>query len=100
MRHQYKYPNDLSVARKRLSLSCKRVSSLIGKTPHTLTRYESGAAVPPLRTLLKLEIIYRMPVAFLYPSLYRNLREELRARESLNERPREVFRRRAEEGKG
>jgi transcriptional regulator with XRE-family HTH domain len=77
----YKYPNDLSQARKRMHLSRKRVAMLIGKTIYTVNRYETGALVPTLKTLLQLEIIFRMPVAFLYQQFYAVLRQDLRDRE-------------------
>ena len=77
-----KYPNDLYHTRRRMNISRKRVSRLIGKTPATLHRYESGDLAPPLTTLLRLEIVYRLPVAFLYPTLYAALRCELRAKEN------------------
>jgi len=82
MRREPKYPNDLYQTRRRMSISRKRVASLIGKTPPTLHKYESGALAPPLATLLRLEILYRMPVAFLYPNLYAALRHQLRAKEN------------------
>ena len=36
--------------------------------------------VPPLHTLLQLEILYRLPVAYLYQDLYAELRDDLRQR--------------------
>lgn len=47
-----------------------------------LSRYELGRSFPPLPTALKLEIIYRVPVAFLFPSLYEALRNPIRNEET------------------
>lgn len=44
--------------------------------------YERGDKLPSLMTALKLEIIYRTPVAFLFPDLYARLKEGLRKREA------------------
>ena len=38
---------------------------------------------PTLETALRLELIYRVPVAFLFPSLYEGLRSKVRAAEDL-----------------
>ena len=46
-----------------------------------LSRYEHGRSLPPLLTALKLEIIYRLPVAFLYAAIYRQLKERIRDEE-------------------
>ena len=43
-----------------------------------LSRYESGQSSPPLLTALRLEILYRIPVAFLYSKIYRQLKDEVR----------------------
>ena len=47
-----------------------------------LSRYENGRSFPPLLTALRLEIVYRVPVAFLYPDLYMAMREEIRNQET------------------
>jgi len=46
-----------------------------------ISRYESGRSLPPLLTALRLELIYRIPLAFLYLPDYRQLKEEVRATE-------------------
>ena len=75
-----KITNDLIVARRKRGLSRKQVASLLGlQTTSTLIKYERGVHRPPLDTLLKLEILYRTPVAFLYSERYGELRRELRA---------------------
>lgn len=40
-----------------------------------------GERIPGLVNALKLEIVYRMPVAFLFRDLYSNLKNEVRERE-------------------
>jgi transcriptional regulator with XRE-family HTH domain len=76
--------NRLAVYRRRMGFSQKQVSGLIGH-PDTsmISRYERGLSFPPLSTALKLEIVYRVPVAFLYPSHYEGFRERIRAQEEI-----------------
>lgn len=60
----------------------QQVAEIIGYHSHTdVSRYEYGRRLPSLVTALKLEIVYRVPVAFLFPGLYRELKEQLRERE-------------------
>jgi transcriptional regulator with XRE-family HTH domain len=47
-----------------------------------LSRYERGHILPSLTTALGLEIVYRVPVAFLFPDLYEELRDQIRSREA------------------
>ena len=51
------------------------------KGTNTLSRYEHGKKLPGLINALKLEIIYRTPVAFLFGDLYERLKKEIRKRE-------------------
>ena len=46
-----------------------------------ISRYEQGRSLPPLLTALKLEILYRLPVAYLYSELYRGLKDQVRSGE-------------------
>lgn len=46
-----------------------------------VSRYERGRSLPPLVTGLRLEIIYRIPVAFLFPVLYNDLKQQIRSQE-------------------
>lgn len=46
-----------------------------------ISHYEHGRKLPSLVTALKLEIVYRVPAAFLFPELYVELKDKLRARE-------------------
>ncbi|MEN6537890.1 MAG: helix-turn-helix transcriptional regulator [Bryobacteraceae bacterium] len=77
-----RYQNELAVYRHRLGFSQKQVARLIAhKSPAMLSRYEQGHCLPPLLTALRLEIAMRIPVAYLYPNLYRPLKDEIRGQE-------------------
>ena len=63
--------NDLWTYRKKMGLSQKRAAYFIGlKRTNNLSRYEHGVKLPGLINALKLEIVYRTPVAFLFGDLY------------------------------
>jgi transcriptional regulator with XRE-family HTH domain len=65
-----------------MGFSQKRVAYCAGlKTANSLSRYERGNKLPSLINALKLEIVYRTPVAFLFGKLYSKLRREIRNRE-------------------
>lgn len=77
-----KYQNDLYVTRRERGLSQKYVAALLGQSStRELSKYERGVKLPPLPAALKLEIIYRRPVAFLYPDIYDDFRTLVRKRE-------------------
>ena len=78
-----KHPNEMVLYRKRLALSQKRVAAMLGHSDTSmLSRYESGRSLPPLLTALRLEILYRTPVAYLYPRVYKELRDQIRQQEA------------------
>ena len=80
--HQNQKQNRLAAFRRRMGYSQRRVAHLLGHKSHAaLSLYEHGQVVPGLATALRLEIILRTPVAFLFPSLYENLRDNIRAEE-------------------
>lgn len=81
MKHKHKHLNDLSQARRRMRLTRYQVARLIRKTRSTVQRYEAGTLLPRLLTALQFEILYRTPVAFLFPMIYGDLRTRLRAEE-------------------
>jgi len=71
--------NHLALYRRRMRFSQKLVARLLGhQNTSMLSRYEHGKSTPPLLTALRLEIVYRVPVAFLFPSLYEGLRHQIR----------------------
>ena len=78
--NQDQHKNELVRYRRRMGYSRKQVARLLGhQTPSMLSRYERGISFPPLLIALKLEIAYRVPVAFLYVDLYRQLKDEVRS---------------------
>ena len=81
--HKYPNKNSLIVYRRRLNLPQQVVARLLRHADYRrLSAYENGRSLPPLLTALRLEIIYRVPVAFLFPDLYEALRTEIRAEEA------------------
>jgi len=77
-----KIKNHLWTYRKKMGLSQKMVAGFMGlKGTDNLSRYEHGIKVPRLVNALKLEIVYRTPVAFLFADIYEQLKKEIRKRE-------------------
>jgi transcriptional regulator with XRE-family HTH domain len=77
-----KHPNDLAAYRKRMRLTQAQVARLLGhKTHKSLSRLELGRALPSLKTALRLAVVYRIPVDFLFHNLYVRFREEIRQKE-------------------
>lgn len=74
--------NRLELARKRSGYSQKRVAALLRVDPSMISHLERGSVLPRLPTALCLEALYRTPVAYLYPELYHDLRNQLRKGES------------------
>jgi|ERR671927_121102 transcriptional regulator with XRE-family HTH domain len=80
-----KQPNRLWLARKRRGLEQKQVSYLLDhKGIDQLSQYEQGTRLPTLENALKLEIIYGVPLRFLYKELSARLEDEVWQRISLN----------------
>ena len=74
--------NSLWTYRKKRGFSQRQVAGFLGlKGSNNLSRYEHGVRLPSLINALKLEVVYRTPVAFLFPELYKELRKEIRERE-------------------
>jgi len=74
--------NDLVHYRKRMRFTQLQVMSILGwKNKKGLTQIESGKVVPTLTTALKLAIIYRVPVEFLFANFHRRLLQQVRSRE-------------------
>lgn len=74
----------LILYRKRMGFSQKHVAQLLGlKDTATLCHYERGHFMPPLLVALGLEIIFRVPVAFLFPRLYEEMRVGIRKAEEI-----------------
>lgn len=74
--------NRLVIYRKRMGFNQKQVALLLGfKDTSKLSRYENGQLFPSLPIALGLEIIFRVPVAFLFPGFYDELRKKIRKME-------------------
>jgi transcriptional regulator with XRE-family HTH domain len=83
--------NRLVLYRKRIGMSQKDVSAILElRGRGVLSRYERGAIVPSLQRALELEIVYRVPVAFLFPEQYEAARTRLRNKENeLKQQPKQ-----------
>ena len=82
VKHPQQINNYLRLYRKKNGLSQKEVAYLIGhKTTNSISNYERGNKLPQLTNLLKLEIIYRTPAAFLFHEQYQELRKKIREKE-------------------
>jgi transcriptional regulator with XRE-family HTH domain len=74
--------NNLILYRRRMGFTQKQVARLLGhRDTSMVSHYEHGRALPPLAAALGLEIIYRVPVAFLFPAMYHHLKQEIRRQE-------------------
>ena len=83
LQSKHKYKNNLILYRRRMGYSQKRVANLLGhRDASVLCVYEHGHKHPPLATALSLGIILRVPVEFLFPTLYDELRDHIREQES------------------
>jgi transcriptional regulator with XRE-family HTH domain len=74
--------NNLVLYRRRMGFTQKQVARLLGHADASMvSHYEHGRALPPLAIALSLEIIYRTPVAFLFPAMYDELKSGIRGQE-------------------
>ena len=80
-----KKQNSFWRARKRRGLKQKQIASLLGyKTVDQVSRYESGAQTPTLKTALKLEIVLGAPPRVLFSELHQDAFQEIAARLNAN----------------
>jgi len=71
--------NRLWTYRKKVGFSQKRAAYFLGfKGTNAISRYEHGSKLPGLINALKLEIVYRTPVAFLFGEVYEKLKKEIK----------------------
>ncbi len=76
-----KINNRLWLARKQSGLGQKQVAQLLShKKPNQISRYECGSRLPSLKTALKLEIIYHIPVSMLFPEHFQRYQDEIKKR--------------------
>src|SRR5712664_3677676 len=60
--------NRLWQYRKRMGFSQEQVATIVGHVSRDLiSHYERGKRMPSLTTAMKLEIVYRVPISFLFP---------------------------------
>ena len=86
-----KNKNNLVLYRRRMGFSQKAVSRLLGHKDATLLcSYERGRILPTLAAALGLGIILRVPVEFLFPGLYDDLKANIRQQEELGHFARRV----------
>lgn len=84
MRRNHLEQNSLKLYRKRMGFRQKHVAALLGHHDSSLLCiFEIGRRFPTLADALRLGIILRVPIEFLYPELYDRLREEIRRKEEL-----------------
>jgi len=84
--NQKKNKNALVLYRRRMGFSQKTVAELLGhKDAALLCMYERGRMLPPLHAALALGIILRVPVEFLFPQLYDQLKAGIRQQEELRQ---------------
>lgn len=82
--HQDKQPkpNTLDIYRRRMKLTPSQIARLLGHRDTALwSDYESGKHLPSLVNALRLGIILRIPLEFLFYSLHDDLRSAIRAEE-------------------
>jgi transcriptional regulator with XRE-family HTH domain len=74
--------NNLVLYRRRMGFTQKQVARLLGhRDASMISHYEHCRALPPVAVALSLEIVYRVPVAFLFPAMYDELKQQIRRKE-------------------
>jgi DNA-binding XRE family transcriptional regulator len=83
--------NRLDMYRRRMKLTPSQIAPLLGHRDAALwSDYESGKHLPSLTNALRLGIILRVPIEFLFYSLHDQLRSAIRAEEErLTKQPRQ-----------
>ena len=77
--------NYLKLYRRKMGFTQKEVAYLLGlKSSTAISNYENNKKMPSLLNLLKLEIVLRTPVAFLYRDHYVEIKEQIRNKEEKN----------------
>jgi transcriptional regulator with XRE-family HTH domain len=80
--NQKQHQNRLDIYRRRMGFTPSFVARLLGhQDASTVSDYERGERLPSLVNAFRLGIILRVPVEFLFPSLYDELRQGIRAEE-------------------
>jgi transcriptional regulator with XRE-family HTH domain len=80
--NKQQHPNMLDHFRRRMGFTAAHVARLLRQQDTSaVSDYERGQHMPSLANALRLGIILRVPVEFLFPALYDGLRNEIRAQE-------------------
>lgn len=75
-------PNSLDIYRRRMRFSQRHVAYLLGhRDSSAWSNYERGERLPSLENALRLGVILRVPVEFLFYALHDDLRSQIRAEE-------------------
>src|SRR5260221_14738708 len=81
-------PNNLDIYRRRMKFSQRHVAHLLGHSDNSAwSNYERGERLPSLVNALRLGIILRVPVEFLFYSLNEDLKNNIRAEEDRLAKP-------------
>jgi len=82
MKRKHKHQNTIELYRERIGLSTAGVAHLLGHSNSaTFSDYERCNRLPSLENALRLGVILRVPVEFLFGKLYQHLRTEVRRQE-------------------
>jgi DNA-binding XRE family transcriptional regulator len=77
-----KFKNALVLYRRRMGFSQRKVAALLGhRDATTLCLYEQGTILPALTGALALGVILRVPVEFLFPRMYDDIKARIRQQE-------------------
>ena len=81
-------PNNLDLYRRRMRVGQDRLIRLLGHDDiATWSDWERGKHLPSLANALRLGIIFRVPIEFLFYSLHDKLRRDIRAAEEQLDQP-------------
>ena len=82
MKNQHKHQTAIELYRQRMGFTATQVARLMGhRDSSTVSDYEHGKRLPSLENALRLGVILRVPVEFLFGTLYDQLRAEVRRKE-------------------
>ncbi len=85
MNLKQKHKNQLFLIRKKNDLGQKQIASLLGhKTIDQISRYERGARLPSLKTALKLQIIYHLPINVLFHGYFSKCLDEIQTKTKIS----------------
>jgi transcriptional regulator with XRE-family HTH domain len=80
-------PNRLSILRKQHGMSQKQIAALVGQDRTMISMYERGRTLPSLSVAGRLQLLFDLNIAEIFPGLFRKLEQELAAkRQSLGRR--------------